>query len=50
MAYPTNFRSQTNSPSTVEDGTTDTTTTLSIPGRNTANYGTVHWAKLYTNA
>lgn len=41
MAYSINFTDPNKQPITVEDGTTDTTTTLSIPGRNTANYGTV---------
>ena len=41
MAYSINFTDPNKQPITVEDGTTDTTTSLSIPGRNTANYGTV---------
>jgi microcystin-dependent protein len=41
MAYSINFTDPNKTPITVEDGTTDTTTSLSIPGRNTANYGTV---------
>ena len=41
MAYSINFTDPNRAPITVEDGTTDTSTSLSIPGRNTANYGTV---------